>query len=254
MDLAALFTTENLIAFLTLAALEIVLGIDNIIVIAVVTSRLPKEKQRAARNVGLALAMVMRVLLLLAIGWVMGLTRVLFELDLTGWGMPLQHEITGKDVILLGGGLFLIAKATKEIHAKMEGPELHETGAGKAAASFGMAIAQILLLDAVFSLDSVITAVGMAKEIAVMVAAVIVAVIVMMIFAGAISRFVERHPTVKVLALSFLILIGVLLTADGLGQHLSRGYVYFAMAFSLGVELINLRVRAAQERSRVAKG
>lgn len=247
--MAELLTTENLIAFLTLASLEIVLGIDNIIVIAVVTSRLPKEKQRFARNFGLALAMIMRILLLLAIGWVMGLQKVLLEVNLTGLGIPLEQHITGKDLILLGGGLFLIAKATKEIHAKMEGPELHEVGAKHAASRFGVAIAQILLLDLVFSLDSVITAVGMAKAIEVMVAAVIVAVIVMMIFAGSISRFVEKHPTVKVLALSFLILIGVLLTADGLGQHLSRGYVYFAMAFSLGVELINLRVRAAHTRS-----
>lgn len=246
--MADLFTSANLIAFLTLAALEIVLGIDNVIVIAIVTGKLPPEQQRKARNIGLALAMLMRIGLLLAITWVMGLTRTLFSIDLSTIGLGVQQHFTGKDLILIGGGLFLIAKATKEIHHKMEGPDpsLPEGAqSAKKVTTFASAITQILLLDLVFSLDSVITAVGMVKAIGVMIAAVITSVIVMLIFAGAISRFVEKHPTIKVLALSFLILIGVLLTADGFGQHLGRGYIYFAMAFSLAVEMINLRVRKA---------
>lgn len=244
--MSTLFTPDNLVAFLTLAALEIVLGIDNIVVIAIVTGKLPPHQQKRARNLGLALAMIMRVGLLFAISWVMGLTRTIFTIDLSGIGLGVQQHISGKDIILILGGLFLIAKATKEIHHKLEGPDpsLPEGAqTAKRVASFSGAITQILLLDLVFSLDSVITAVGMAKRIEVMVAAVIVAVLVMMIFAGAISRFVEKHPTVKVLALSFLILIGVLLTADGFGQRLPRGYIYFAMAFSLAVEMVNLRVR-----------
>jgi predicted tellurium resistance membrane protein TerC len=228
-----ILTLENAVALLTLTALEIVLGIDNIVVIAVITGRLPPELRARARQIGLALAMVLRILLLLAISWIMRLERVLFEV----W----DQGFTGRDLILLGGGLFLIAKATKEIHDKVEsGPE-HERG--RQVASFTAALTQILLLDLVFSIDSVITAVGMAQAIWVMVTAVVVAVVVMMVFAGAVSGFVERHPTIKVLALSFLVLIGVLLVADGLGKHLDRGYVYFAMAFSLLVELINLRVR-----------
>jgi predicted tellurium resistance membrane protein TerC len=241
---AELFTAENLIAFLTLTSLEIVLGIDNIIVIAIVTGRLPEAQRAKARFIGLALAMIMRILLLLTITWIMRLQTELFRLDIIG----IDHGVSGKDIILILGGLFLVAKATKEIHAKVEG-DGHEAHASRAS-SFGKAIVQILLLDAVFSIDSVITAVGMAQEIAVMIAAVVVAVIVMMIFAGRISRFVERHPTIKMLALAFLIMIGVLLIADGLGQHLQRGYIYFAMAFSLVIELLNMRARANADRRR----
>jgi predicted tellurium resistance membrane protein TerC len=231
--MAELFTAENGIALLTLTALEIVLGIDNIIVLAVITARLPKAQQVLARRLGLGLAMVLRILLLLTISWILRLEQPLFHFN--------DHGVSGRDLILLGGGLFLIAKATKEIHEKMEGAGV-EHGVRRSV-SFASAIVQILLLDAVFSIDSVITAVGMAQDIRVMVAAVVIAVATMMIFAGAVGGFVERHPTIKVLALSFLVLIGVLLVADGLGQHLQRGYVYFAMAFSLGVELINVRVR-----------
>ena len=231
--MAELITVENAIALLTLTALEIVLGIDNIVVIAVITGRLPKQMQARARQIGLALAMVMRILLLFALSWIMGLNNDLF----TVWGVGLS----GRDLILLGGGLFLIFKATREIHDQMEGEPVEQRT--RQVASFSSAIVQILLLDLVFSLDSVITAVGMARAIWVMVVAIIVAVGVMMVFAKAVSDFVHRHPTIKVLALSFLVLIGVLLVADGLGKHLERGYVYFAMGFSLVMELINMRVR-----------
>lgn len=230
----SLLTTENLIAFLTLATLEIVLGIDNLVFISILTSRLEQAKQSFARRLGLGLAMVMRIGLLFAIGWVMRLDEPLFTV--------LETEISGKSLILLVGGLFLIAKATWEIHDKMQGE--HESEESKPNATFGSVVTQIVLLDMVFSLDSVITAVGMVKSITVMVVAVVVAVAVMMIFANPVSRFIERNPTFKVLALSFLILIGVLLVAEGVGHHIPKGYVYFAMAFSLVVELINMKVRA----------
>jgi predicted tellurium resistance membrane protein TerC len=238
-----LLSVENLIALLTLTSLEIVLGIDNIIVIAILTGRLPAAQQPRARRLGLLGAMVMRIGLLLSITWIMQLKEELFTL--------LGHAFSGKDVIMLGGGLFLIAKSTHEIHLKMEGPEDHGASA-KAAATIGAVVAQIMVFDIVFSLDSVITAVGMAREIAIMIAAVAAAVGVMMIFAGPISAFVERHPTIKVLALSFLLLIGVMLTAEGLGHHIEKGYIYFAMAFSLVVELINQRVRRVHEAPRQA--
>jgi predicted tellurium resistance membrane protein TerC len=228
-----LFTTESLIALLTLTSLEIVLGIDNIVFISILVAKLPKERQASARRIGLLLAMGMRIALLLAISWVMGLTAPLFTL--------LGNEFTGRDLILLFGGLFLVAKATYEIHDKLEGTEHH--GAAPQTAKFGAILVQIMLLDIVFSLDSVITAVGMAREVAIMVTAVVIAVLVMMVFAGRISVFIERHPTLKMLALSFLLLIGVVLIADGFGQHVSKGYIYFAMAFALGVEMVNLRVR-----------
>lgn len=232
--MAEVFTPENLVALLTLASLEIVLGIDNIVLITIMASRLEPSKQAKARFIGLALAMITRILLLLSIKWVMGLTKPWFSIA--------GFEITGKDFILIGGGLFLIAKATFEIHDKIEGGG-HEGGATKkAAASFGAVIAQILALDIIFSLDSVITAVGMVKHIPVMVIAVIIAVIVMMVFAAPIGNFIVRHPTIKMLALSFLLLIGVLLLAEGLHKHIERGYVYFAMAFSLMVELLNLKI------------
>ncbi len=229
----ALFTPENAIALATLTSLEIVLGIDNIVFIAILTQKLPVERQPTARRIGLLAAMVMRVGLLLAIGWVMGLTQVLFTV--------LDHAISGRDLILLGGGLFLVGKATWEIHDKLEGELPTDTGA--VAATMGSVILQIMLLDVVFSLDSVITAVGMADEIAVMIAAVMIAVGVMLAFAESISRFIEDHPTMKILALSFLILIGVVLILEGLGKHVEKGYIYFAMAFSLAVELVNLSIR-----------
>lgn len=229
----ALFTAENAIALVTLTALEVVLGIDNIIFIAVLTQRLPPERQPTARRVGLVAAMAMRIGLLLVIGWVMGLTATLFSVR--------EHPVAGRDLILLGGGLFLVAKATWEIHDKLEGDE-HVSGP-VAAVSFGSVIVQIMLLDIVFSLDSVITAVGMAKEIAVMIAAVVASVGVMLVFAETISRFIEEHPTMKMLALSFLILIGVMLILEGMGKHVEKGYIYFAMAFSLVVELINMSLR-----------
>jgi len=255
-----LLTTENLLALLTLTALEIVLGIDNIVFIAILTGKLPPEQQARARTIGLGIAMGARILLLLTIGWLMGLKEPLFDLRLledAEWSSHTIHFAPSiKDLILLVGGLFLMGKATLEIHHKIEGGE---SGAGhtpdpargleaapkggKKYPSFSAVILQILAIDLVFSIDSVITAVGMAKSIPVMVVAVVIAVIVMMVFAGRVSRFIEKHPTMKMLALSFLMLIGVLLIADGLGQHIERGYIYFAMGFSLAVELLNLRIR-----------
>ena len=223
-------------AFATLTALEIVLGIDNVIFISILAGRLPEEQRAKARNVGLGAAMIMRILLLLSISWVIQLTDPLFEV--------FGEEISGRDLILLLGGLFLLAKATHEMHNRLEGEEGH--GTAKAVASFGAVIAQIMLLDIVFSLDSVITAVGMADELGIMISAVVIAVGVMLAFAGPISNFVERHPTVKILALSFLLLIGVTLIAEGFDLHIPKGYIYFAMAFSLFVEMINLRVRKTQ--------
>jgi predicted tellurium resistance membrane protein TerC len=229
-----LLTVENLIALLTLTAMEIVLGIDNIVFLAILTGRLPQEQQGQARRVGLFLAMFMRIGLLLTLSWIMRLTQPLLTV--------LGHAVSGRDLILLVGGVFLIAKATWEIHEKLEAP-LQQGPGGVAAASFGAAIAQIVALDIIFSLDSVLAAVGMARHIAVMVAAVVAAVGVMLLFADAVCRLIERHPTLKMLALSFLLLIGVMLLAEGSGQHIEKGYVYFAMAFSLGVELLNMRAR-----------
>jgi predicted tellurium resistance membrane protein TerC len=234
-----LFTGENAAALVTLTLLEIVLGIDNIVVLAIVTGKLPPEKQGFARNLGLALAMIMRILLLLSLNWMMSVTEPLFHLSLTGW----EHGVSLRDLILIVGGLFLLLKATYEIHDKMEGAGDHGAR-NRRTASFGAAIVQIVAMDIIFSLDSVITAVGMAQHIPVMVAAIVVAVGVMFVFAGAISRFVEKHPTIKMLALAFLILIGVVLIADGLGNHVPKGYIYTAMAFSLGVEMINVRLVA----------
>jgi predicted tellurium resistance membrane protein TerC len=234
---AELFTSENLIALLTLSSLEIVLGIDNIVFISILVAKLPAHQQAGARRIGLLLAMGMRIALLLAITWVMGLTRPLFTV--------VDQPFTGRDLILLLGGLFLVAKATWEIHDKLEGSG-HAHGAPRTA-SYAAILVQIMLLDVVFSLDSVITAVGMANEVAIMIAAVVIAIIVMMVFAGTISAFIDRHPTMKMLALSFLLLIGVVLIADGLGQHVSKGYIYFAMAFSLFVEVLNLRIRRPTE-------
>jgi predicted tellurium resistance membrane protein TerC len=232
---AELFSTENLVAFLTLAALEVVLGIDNIVFISILSGKLPPEQRVTARQLGLALALIGRIALLLSLSWVMKLTRPLFGV--------LGQEFAGRDLILLLGGLFLIAKATFEIHERLEGAggPGHE---GRKRVSFGAVIGQILVLDIVFSLDSVITAVGMSNVIAIMVAAVIVAVLVMLVFAGAVSGFIERHPTIKMLALSFLLMIGLMLVVEGFGKHIEKGYIYFAMAFSLFVELMNLKLLA----------
>jgi predicted tellurium resistance membrane protein TerC len=221
------------IALLTLTVLEIVLGIDNIVFISILSGKLPQAKQKKARQLGLGLALITRILLLLSLSWVMSLTAPLFNV--------LSQEISGRDLILLIGGLFLIYKATSEIHEKIEG-ENHDTDV-KGKATFSGIIVQILLLDIVFSLDSVITAVGMASEIGVMIAAVIISVIIMLFAAESISKFVNNHPTVKMLALSFLVLIGVTLLAEGLNQHIPKGYIYFAMAFSVLVEMLNLRLK-----------
>lgn len=220
------------IALLTLTVLEIVLGIDNIVFISILAGKLPKEQQQKARRLGLGLALITRVLLLLSLSWIMSLTAPIFTI--------LSQEISGRDTILLVGGLFLIYKATTEIHEKLEG-EGHITEI-KGKVNFNSVIIQILLLDVVFSLDSVITAVGMASQIGVMIAAVVIAIIIMLFAAESISKFVNNHPTVKMLALAFLVLIGVTLLAEGLDQHISKGYIYFAMAFSILVEMLNLRM------------
>jgi predicted tellurium resistance membrane protein TerC len=233
-----LFSLASLISLATLASLEIVLGIDNIIFIAILSGRLPAEQQRRARRLGIGAAVISRVLLLLSISWVMGLTRPLFAVA--------GYAISGRQLILILGGLFLIGKSTFEIHDKLEGAE-HGAGGAAARATLSAVIVQIMLVDVVFSLDSVITAVGMTPHVPIMVVAVLMAAAVMMIFATPVSDFVHRHPTIKVLALAFLILIGVMLIAEGLGQHINRGYIYFAMAFSLLVELINMRIRARTE-------
>ena len=228
-----LFTAEGWIAFVTLAALELVLGVDNIIFISILAGKLRPKERGTAQKVGLFLAMFMRIGLLLSISWVVRLTAPLFVI--------FGHEVAGRDLILFGGGLFLIAKSTHEIHVKLEGEEGY--GEARGAPSFAGVIVQIMLLDIVFSLDSVITAVGMVDEISLMVAAVMVAVAVMMGFATPIAAFVDRHPTVKMLALSFLLLIGFTLVAEGFHAHIPKGYIYFAIAFSVFVEALNLRLR-----------
>jgi predicted tellurium resistance membrane protein TerC len=238
-----LFSAENLIALLTLTALEIVLGIDNIVFISILADRLPKAQQARGRRTGLALALITRILLLLSLSWIIRLTKPLFTV--------FSLDISGRDLILLIGGLFLIAKSTFEIHDKLEGKE--GSASAKAAATFAGVVIQIGLLDIIFSLDSVITAVGMAKEVYVMIAAVIIAVIIMMWASTPLSKFVNEHPTVKILALSFLLLIGMSLLVEGLHQHISKGYIYFAMGFSLFVELLNLRVRSHDEPIRLRK-
>ena len=230
------------IGLLTLTALEIVLGIDNIVFISILSGRLPPGQQRKARLWGLALAMIMRVLLLMSLSWIMGLTRPLFSIA--------SMAVSGRALILVGGGLFLLAKSTREIHHKLEEDDQNKTRTSHP--SFSSVLVQIVLLDMVFSLDSVITAVGMVDEIVVMIVAVIVAVAVMMIFAGRISRFIERHPTLKMLALSFLLLIAVNLIGEGFGFHIPKGYTYFAMGFSVMVEMLNLKVKARQSKSGVS--
>ncbi|MFA7280366.1 MAG: TerC family protein [Sterolibacterium sp.] len=228
-----LLNPEIWIAFLTLTALELVLGIDNIIFIAILVDKLPRAMREVARRLGLFLAMFMRIGLLLLLSWIVGLTEPVLTL--------LGHGVSGRDLILIGGGLFLIWKSTGEVHQLLEGEE--GEASSKVASSFTGVILQIMVIDIVFSLDSIITAVGMVSEVAVMIAAVIASVGLMMLFAGSIGRFVSDHPTIKMLALSFLVVIGVVLIADGFGHHVPKGYIYFAMAFSVGVETLNIRMR-----------
>lgn len=245
-EFAEMFTVASLVAFLTLTALEIVLGIDNIVFIAILTGKLPPEQRAKARRLGLGGAMVMRIALLLTIGAIM-------KLDKTTLFTLFHHAFTAKDLILLLGGLFLLGKATHEMHSKLEAPKPETSAggsrsiAGAAVVSFGSVIGQILMLDLVFSIDSVITAVGMVQHVPIMIASVIVAVAVMMAFAGPICEFIERHPTMKILALSFLLLIGVMLVAESFGGHIAKGYLYFAMGFSLVVELLNIRLRRVSQ-------
>jgi predicted tellurium resistance membrane protein TerC len=234
---------EALVSLLTLSLMEIVLGIDNIVFISILTGKLPPEQQPKARKLGLTLALIIRLGLLGAIKWIMSLKTTLFTISLAIFNFKL--DVTGQNLILLIGGLFLIGKSTHEIYDKLEGAHEAETTAG-GAGSFGLILVQILLLDIVFSLDSVITAVGMANDLKIMAAAMIIAVGVMLVFAGGIGSFVNRHPSMKILALSFLLLIGVMLVAEGAGGHVSKGYIYFAMAFSLLVELLNMRFRKKQ--------
>lgn len=227
-----LLTTENLVALLTLTSLEIVLGIDNVIFIAILAGKLPEKQRDFARKLGLGLAVISRIALLLGIGWVMRLKQPLFTL--------LHHEFTGKDLVLLFGGLFLLGKATYEIHHKVEAHHVREQ-ANRAPASLFWMLMQVLAIDVVFSLDSVITAVGMVKSVPIMIAAILISVAIMLVFSGAVVRFVDQHPGIKLLALSFLLLIGVLLVAESFHHPIPKGYIYFAMAFSLGIELLQMR-------------
>jgi predicted tellurium resistance membrane protein TerC len=236
---ASFFSLDALLGLATLTLMEIVLGIDNVVFIAVLVGKLPAAQQALARRLGLMLALGIRILLLLSIYWIMGLTRPLWTLGDT--------ELSGRSLILLGGGLFLMFKATREIYEKVEG-EHHEGESRAGQARFGWVLLQILLLDIVFSLDSVITAVGMANQVSVMIVAMTLAMLVMLVSARTVSDFVERHPSIKILALSFLILIGVMLIAEGAGTHMPKGYVYFAMAFSLLVEMLNMRYRQRRRR------
>ena len=229
---------QTWIALVTLLALEIVLGVDNIIFISILAGKLPQEQRKRARTIGLSLALITRILLLLSLSWVIGLTAPIFAV--------FGEEISGRDIILILGGLFLLAKSTHEMHQQLEGEEGHAST--RTAASFSSVIVQILLLDVVFSLDSVITAVGMVRELSVMITAVVLAVFFMLAFAGKIGAFVDRHPTIKMLALAFLLLVGTTLIADGIGFHIPKGYVYFAMAFSVFVEVMNLRARAKRAK------
>jgi predicted tellurium resistance membrane protein TerC len=233
-----LFDPQMWIALATLTALELVLGIDNIVFISILVDKLPVEEQKRARLIGLFLAMFMRVGLLLVISWIIGLTAPLFTV--------LGRDISGRDLILIGGGLFLIWKSTGEIHQALEGEEGQAAAAVKA--NFVAVIAQVIVVDIVFSLDSIITAVGMVEQLAVMIAAVVASVGMMMVFSGAIGRFVNQHPTIKMLALAFLVVVGVVLIAEGCGQHVPKGYIYFAMAFAIGVETLNIRMRKRSKR------
>jgi len=234
-------TADGLIALVTLTVLEVVLGIDNIIFISILAGKLPKHEQGRARTIGLMAAMVMRILLLISIAWITRLTAPFFTIA--------GHPLSGRDLLLLVGGLFLLYKATREIHDKLEGEDGHASG--RAAPSLAAVVGQIMVLDIVFSLDSVITAVGMADHVSIMIAAVVIAVGIMLFASAPISRFVDEHPTIKVLALSFLLLIGLSLVADGFGTHVPKGYIYFAMGFSIFVEMINLRVATRRKGSAV---
>lgn len=236
-----LYSPEIWVSLLTLTILEIVLGIDNIVFISILAGKLPAEQQERARKVGLSLALITRIMLLCGLAWMVRLTQPLFHIPAL-LGMDAPHGISGRDLILIIGGLFLLTKATREIHEKLEGEDGGTTR--RLPPTFAAVIVQILLLDIVFSLDSVITAVGMARQLGVMIAAVILAVGFMLVYAGRISEFIERHPTIKVLALSFLLLIGCTLVAEGFHKEIPKGYIYFAMAFSVGVESLNLRMRA----------
>ncbi|HEY7452794.1 MAG TPA: TerC family protein [Candidatus Limnocylindria bacterium] len=223
------------IAFITLTALEIVLGIDNLVFISVLTSRLPRDQQGRARAIGLGLALIMRIVLLLTLSWVIGLTAPLFTIG--------PFDFSGRDLILIGGGLFLLAKGTTEIHEALEGGAEHAPGHVPKVASFRSVIVQIVLIDAVFSLDSIITAVGLSNQLVVMIGAIVIAIIVMLVASAPLSQFVERHPSIKILALSFLLLIGFSLVAEGFGVHIEKAFIYFAMGFSVFVEALNLRMR-----------
>lgn len=238
MDFSWITQPETWIAFLTLVSLELVLGVDNVIFISILAGKLPAHEQPRARNTGIGLAVITRILLLLSLSWIISLTEPLFSVP---WFGGETLNISGRDLILILGGLFLLWKSTREIHDKLEGAHGHASA--KVGATFVSVIVQILLLDVVFSLDSVITAVGMVDELAIMIIAVIVAALVMIFTAGPISKFVEQHPTIKILALSFLLLIGFTLVVEGLHQHIPKGYIYFAMGFSVLVEMLNLRVR-----------
>ncbi|TMQ00438.1 MAG: TerC family protein [Verrucomicrobia bacterium] len=239
---------EIWVSLLTLTVLEIILGIDNIVFISILAGKLPADQQAKARQVGLSLALFTRVLLLCGLAWMVRLTRPLFHIPTLGL-LPEPHPVSGRDLILLGGGLFLLWKSTHEIHEKLEGEDGAVTS--RLAPNFVSVIVQILLLDIVFSLDSVITAVGMARQLGVMIAAVIIALVFMLIFSGRISDFIQKHPTLKVLALSFLLLIGCALVAEGFHKEIPKGYIYFAMAFSVGVESLNLRLRSKQAATKV---
>lgn len=248
MDFSWINSPAGWVALLTLTLLEIVLGIDNVIFISILSGKLPVEQRAKARQLGLTLALVTRILLLLSIAWIARLTTPLFELPLAWLGMGAeQRGISGRDIILITGGLFLLAKSVHEIHHKLEGHE--DPAQAGVAASFTAIIAQILVLDVVFSLDSVITAIGMADNVTVMILAVMIAIGFMLAFAGPISNFVEKHPTVKMLALSFLLLIGMTLVAEGFEQHIPKGYIYFAMAFAVMVEMLNLRLRKPGDKA-----
>lgn len=239
----AILTSEGIVALLTLTFLEIVLGVDNIIFISIISNRLPKEKQATARNLGLGLALIMRIGLLLGISWIIGFTEPVFTV--------MDHAVSVKDIILIVGGLFLIGKSTTEIHESLEVEE-HEKET-KAVATMGKVILQIVALDAVFSFDSILTAVGLTEQVAIMIVAVTLAMIVMMTFAGKISAFINKHPTLQILAMSFLILIGFMLVLEGIGTHVEKGYIYFAVFFSLTVELLNMRRRKNASKIKLRK-
>lgn len=253
LDFGALFSVASLVSLLTLSLLEIVLGIDNIIFVSIATDKLPKEKQRKARSLGLSLALLMRIILLLSITWVISLTKPLFYVsgDFPFFSFVAAPEAelyscSFRDLVLIAGGIFLLFSSTREIHKKIEGEE-ESLNAGSNAKSFRNVIFKIMMIDVVFSFDSILTAVGLVSNVLVMIIAVVIAMIVMLIFSGTVSRFVNDHPTIKMLALAFLIMIGMVLVADGLHFHVPKGYVYFSVAFSLGVEVLNLRMKRKQE-------